>query len=205
MKTPKIIALALSLFGASLASASAATVDYLLNVPLVGITDSTAAGFLTGTLALDDDALQGLGEGSGTFTFLRSSDGFMDTRDYSGWASMLPMETATGLYFDADGVGGGHLYFNLLTTAFGDASTSGSVTFCDVNQTCSLYSGVGASLIQAGLPPVTVPGSGTGIGVSPVPLPPALWMFGGALLVLAGRGAAGRLRHAEGVAKRRRL
>ena len=189
MKTPKIIALALALFGAALSPASATTVDYLLNVPLVGITDSSA-GLLTGTLSLGDDALNGFGEGSGTFTFLDASYGFTDTRDYAGWASLLPMDNATGIYFDADGVDGGHLYFNLSTTTAGDGTPSGTVSFCDANQACALYTGVGASMVQAAIPPVGL--SGVGIGISPVPLPPALWMFGGALLALAGWGAAGR-------------
>lgn len=202
MKTPKIVALALSLLGASLVPASAATVDYRLSVPLTDLAAGMTTGLLTGTLTLGDDALAGLGEGHGSFTFLDVSYGFTSTQDYSGWASMMPLDSGLGIYFDATGTDGGSLYFNLATTASGDGSPSGQVTFCSADQACAIYNGVGARMVDASAPAVALPGVGTGIGMSPVPLPPAVWMFGGALLVLAGYGAAGRRRHAMAPVRR---
>lgn len=185
MKISKIAALAIGLFTACAGPASAATLDYSLSIPLVTL-DAAApmpAGVLTGTLSYDEEAMSG--------TFSLTDAGHVVTNTFAGFAFLLPADDAMGVLFQGSAEDGTELYFNLLTGPVANDLVSDRVSFCLVG--CNIFGSIGAVMTPAQLS-ATVPADPVlpGATVSPVPLPPASLLFGGALLALGGFGAVRR-------------
>ena len=201
MKTPKLAALVIALLAAWGGPAAAASVDYALTIPLVEIdSDSmTASSLLSGILSYDDDKMSG----TGTFTFANASGSFTDT--YAGFAFLLPLVDSTmGVLFDGLTLAGSELYFNIVAHTNANTIVSNPVNLCSVG--CAMFNSIGATIQLGGVPLDSLPGGfnspGNGTssgsvtvpgGVSPVPLPPAVSLFGSALLGLAGLRLGRRL------------
>ena len=196
MKTPKLTALLIALLAAWGGPAPAAPIDYGLTIPLVDIdsTSMTASSLLSGILSYDDDTMSG----TGTFTFADASGSFSDT--YAGFAFLLPlMDSTMGVLFDGSTLAGSRLYFNIVADTNANTIVSNRVNLCSVG--CAMFNSIGATIRSAAIPQSTFPGDVSAPGdvavpadVSPVPLPPAVSLFGGALLGLATLGVGRRLR-----------
>ena len=211
MKTPKLAALVITLLAAWGGPAPAAPIDYALTIPLVDIdsTSMTATSSLSGILSYDADAMSG----KGTFTYADASGSFTDS--YAGFAFLLPLVDSTmGVLFDGFTLAGAELYFNIIADTKANTIVSNPVNICAVG--CAMFNSIGATILSGGILPATPPGGsaspggiggssgiGTPGGVSPVPLPPAVSLFSGALLGLAALGMGRRLALRPQVATRR--
>jgi hypothetical protein len=189
MKLPKFSALAFAVLASCGAPAAAAPVDYDIFMPLTDIAgepDTAPTMLLRGTLSYDDGTMSG----SGAFTF-ESSD-WNVTQTFAGFSFLLPYDDGTtGALFDGTALDGSELYFNVLANTSDSSIMSGPVSICNVG--CAMFNSVGVSITPTALPGTSLPG-GIALpgGVSPVPLPPAVSLFGAALLGLAGLGAMRR-------------
>ncbi len=192
MKSPRIVVLSLALLGVFAGPVAAATVDYDLSIPLIAddpvdLTAPTAT--LRGTLSYDDET----STGSGTFTIVGSTDASaniglgMSGEFFSGFSFVLPLDSdVTGLLFDGFADSGDELYFNVAAGSSADANNTGQVNFCEADG-CTWLNTIGATVTSPNGGQADPPGG----GVSAVPLPPAVSLFGGALLALASL-ASGR-------------
>lgn len=186
MKFLKIAVLSLALAtGWGAGPAAAASIDYVLTIPLADIdADSLApTASLIGTLSYDDATSWGVG----TFSLVGLEEPVSDT--FSGNTWLLPLgDDATGIFFDGYTSDDTRLFFNIVASLGANTIVSDPVNYCTTG--CALFSSIGATMTVAALPDgIASPGP----VVSPVPLPPAASLFGAALLGLCALGAGRRI------------
>ncbi|MDX7953020.1 hypothetical protein P7D22_17810 [Lichenihabitans sp. Uapishka_5] len=119
MTSFKIIAVALSLFGAFAAPARATPITYDVSIPLIadGSGSTVATDSLFGQLTYDDD----LWTGSGTFTIASLAGETLVSQFFSGWSILMDAgDGGLGVFFDAMQDDGTGLYFNISTGTTAD-------------------------------------------------------------------------------------
>ncbi|MCW6510430.1 hypothetical protein [Lichenifustis flavocetrariae] len=181
-------------------SAEAAPITLTLDAPLFD--SSGAHTTLTGSLLYDADLMSG----SGSFQI----DGYSNS--FSGFALALdtaPEEppadiafwTSIGIVFSGTADDGSSLYFNIDTAP--TSMLSDNVTLSIGGSNTSFYSSAAPSSVGTPSEPPFVDPDSDPTGVSAVPLPPAISLYGSALAMLGLAGFGRRvLARQRGAARR---